>query len=554
VQNNVGLLVVNDLLKEKFIVPSYQRGYRWTERQVLELLQDIEDFRNKSERDEFYCLQPIVVKKQPNNVWEVIDGQQRLTTIYIVLTYFNVRLAEQFQKQLYSISYETRPDSALFLKSIDPAKKDDNIDFHFISRALDTVTKWFHDKQNLVNAFEDALLNKVKVIWYEVENDAESIDIFTRINMGKIPLTNAELIKALFLRRGNFDQPLDQVKLKQMQIATEWDGIEYALQDDNFWFFIHDRPAPYDTRIELIFDLIKGKRPTDDQYNTFHKFNEEFGSNVNIDEVWKGIKDYFLTFRDWYQDPILYHMVGYLVTTGTNIAYLKNSAATRNKTDFIEFLKLEIKKTMRVSLDELTWANKQAMRNTLLLFNIQTLLDNHLSYIRFPFDRYKKENWDLEHIRSRQSEIKNNDDRRRWLRAIVECFSGKASEDEIDDAFLNGLEEFERTVITDVVSLLREKIISDDQFGTLYKNLAGMFGEGTDNDGEDDISNLTLLDATTNRSYKNDFFPIKRRKIIGRDSDGTFVPLCTKNVFLKYYSRPPKDLYRWSKKDAADYR
>ncbi len=55
---------VNDLLKETFFIPSYQRGYRWTQEQVRNLLDDIWKFREASEdesKDVFYCLQPVVV-------------------------------------------------------------------------------------------------------------------------------------------------------------------------------------------------------------------------------------------------------------------------------------------------------------------------------------------------------------------------------------------------------------------------------------------------------------------------------------------------------------
>ena len=61
-------------------------------------------------------------------------------------------------------------------------------------------------KQNIDNEFGADHANNIRVIWYEVsdEEQSSSIDIFTRLNIGKIPLTNAELIKALLLRRGNF--------------------------------------------------------------------------------------------------------------------------------------------------------------------------------------------------------------------------------------------------------------------------------------------------------------------------------------------------------------
>ena len=100
--NQIALKKINDILELNFFIPSYQRGYRWTEQQVNDLLNDIWEFINKpnKQQGEFYCLQPIVVKtctdefvknnqleSEFDNKWyEVVDGQQRLTTIFIILS------------------------------------------------------------------------------------------------------------------------------------------------------------------------------------------------------------------------------------------------------------------------------------------------------------------------------------------------------------------------------------------------------------------------------------------------------------------------------------
>ena len=74
------------MFAKSFYIPSYQRGYRWREQQVKDLLEDIMAFAKKVENKEekgSYYLQPIVLQPQSSNRWDVIDGQQRLTTIYI---------------------------------------------------------------------------------------------------------------------------------------------------------------------------------------------------------------------------------------------------------------------------------------------------------------------------------------------------------------------------------------------------------------------------------------------------------------------------------------
>src|SRR5574344_399726 len=103
-ENTIELKSVGDLHEMNFFIPSYQRGYRWTKEQVEALLNDIDDF-DKRKDGSFYCLQPLVVKEReqatleaikkaqsinqvknlPKGSWSVIDGQQRLTTIHLIL-------------------------------------------------------------------------------------------------------------------------------------------------------------------------------------------------------------------------------------------------------------------------------------------------------------------------------------------------------------------------------------------------------------------------------------------------------------------------------------
>ena len=110
--NNIELREINKLIKENFFIPTYQRGYRWDEKQVIELLNDVREFMHKGniQAGEFYCLQPIVVKKRPDGKYDVIDGQQRLTTFLIIQKFL--------RKKTYHIEYASRANSAEFLNNI----------------------------------------------------------------------------------------------------------------------------------------------------------------------------------------------------------------------------------------------------------------------------------------------------------------------------------------------------------------------------------------------------------------------------------------------------
>ena len=193
-------------IEGKFWVPDYQRGYRWGTTEVELLLNDI--MENREQHGKNYYLQPIVVKTIDKDYYELIDGQQRLTTLYIILSYLWKQRPSVSLR--YEITYATRKETHDYLLNIDLSRKEDNIDFFFIANAFETIEDWFKKKQNsgkdlsdLCRDFYQQLNNKVKVMWYEPEEDVSGIELFTRLNIGRIPLTNSELVRALFLSRNN---------------------------------------------------------------------------------------------------------------------------------------------------------------------------------------------------------------------------------------------------------------------------------------------------------------------------------------------------------------
>ncbi|MEQ9403570.1 MAG: DUF262 domain-containing protein [Cyclobacteriaceae bacterium] len=572
-ENKLILRSIDDLLKEDFFIPDYQRGYRWTPTQVEALLNDIWNFRDSSQeakKDVFYCLQPIVVAHGDNS-WIVIDGQQRLTTIHLILTYLSQMLITRERKN-FGITYQTRPDSESFLNAPDLKRKNENVDYYHICEAYETIENWFKAKGgNYPINFINTLLNSdeegknVKVIWYEV-SEAEKdnhVDVFTRLNIGKIPLTNAELIKAFFLQRGNFEE--QKVSLKQIQIASEWDYIEKVLQQDEFWYFIYDpsNHLKYETRIEYIFDLIHRRTREHEYYYTFYEFvnrADEIKQELNhssIDRLWLEIKQYFLTFEEWFNNREWFHLIGYLVACGKNIDTLKMGAIDKSKEEFKSYLFSQIKLQVNFNVDDLTYGTSkenERIRKVLLLFNIQTLTISNEADMRFPFHRYKSENWDIEHIRS-QTDLGLNSKKQKiaWIRDILNYVTGTSldSDSNID---LEGLEDEKlKEIATLLLNLLQEEEPDNEEFNTVKKEVEVYFKEDDTPEFIDGLGNLALLDERTNRSYKNALFPIKRKTIIENDMIGRFVPICTKNAFLKFYSAKLDDLMHWNASDAESY-
>lgn len=621
--NQIGLKTIGELSGLSFFIPNYQRGYRWTCQQVMDLLNDINEF--DASKDGFYCLQPLVVRlrnekdivtkiHETNKLseireilnksvgkWEVIDGQQRLTTIYIILRCLG-------SNELYSLEYATRGKSREFLLNMDKYDENENIDFYYMAQAGETVNNWLKtdfDKE----AFLDKLKNKVNFIWYE-SVDEDPIKVFTRLNIGKIALTNSELIKALFLNRSNFTgKSTDSLRLRQQEIATEWDKIEYTLQSDEFWLFLHDKGYDRPTRIDFIFDLICNENALDieslnkedekekligtDEYRTFRYFYEYFksshqdGNNAEkkqlqkTERAWQIVKSYFQTFNEWYDDLVLYHYVGFLLAVGSiSIEQLVNFwKAKKDKKEFVRYLKDEIKKAIGDNGTDYQYkengSDKTKCRSLLLFHNIQTVINqNHAqqsndkykigTFYKFPFHLYKLEGWDVEHINSSTNNSEEDDDtRKEWLVNVY------LSADEVTQK--------------DIIKYFDTE--DDGAKGLLFENIKNGIIESIYEDPEvwtpeekNRIWNYALLDSSTNRSYGNAIFSAKRRVIIGKDqgrlipvprvlkngkisvdkeskyATSSFVPPCTKQVFMKYYSSAISKSNYWTKTDAEAYK
>jgi len=565
------LIEIEKLLSNfHFFIPSYQRGYKWDTQQVLDLLNDIYEFANKQKlKDEFYCLQPIVVSEEKSDnenekKYRVIDGQQRLTTIYLILKYLQ-NLKSEFEeikkecekieyfcnfenyeiKEIYYIKYATRNEN--FLKKIhqnyNKDKKYENPDYFYLSNSYEVIMNWFKDKNKQL--FLDTLLHKTKIIWYEVEtkNENEEIRIFTRLNIGKIPLTNAELIKAMLL--------LDVEDYKeQIEFANIWDKIELTFQNDEFWYFLSNKQKGT-TAIDLIFEVLalyykdsynKKKsnerdkihfKQSDDKFS-FYVFDKLLKENEKSRyEIWEDTQKIYRFFVDWYNDKEIYHKVGYIINFNkSNLTKLITEYEKKTKDNFKEYLNETIKDMLKdTTLNNLNYNDKK-VHKVLLLFNIETILQNQNSNHRFKFDKYKckKDSWDIEHIASQT----DNTNKTEWVKTIYKYLKGKELK------FNNAKKE--------------EKIIGS-KYDCIYKIVKKKLNiKELPEELKDNIGNLVILNSEINRSYKNAFFPIKRAVIIEEDSKGNFIPPATKNVFLKQYSNKLSDMMNWNEDDIKSYR
>ena len=372
-------LPIGDLKDYNFAIPrSYQRGYRWrADNEVKKLLKDI----NESETD--YSLQPLILceKDKDNKLYDVVDGQQRLTTILLILG---------DTKQFENFSH-------------------DEIDKNNIKNAKDQIACFM---SSLTKVEKTSFMDKVHqsfFISYIVEGDEDEVrKIFTRVNEGKIPLSSAELLKAWFF-----------TSLPYKDVRDKWNEMEKLLEDDFFFCFINPEPESpryYATRMDYLAELVeiiisgdkKNRRAVENNWEkdknyVFSSLSERYP----VKDVFEKLYSLFTALKSCYDDIDTYNRIGFLINR-------------KNRTDQYEFLvsldnrdlNLEIKSVIGdlESFEQLNYYdNHDKIENILLLFNL-TFYKN-IDY-RFDFRTYQEvrrnSGWTLDHIHAK-NEVQLNE-------------------------------------------------------------------------------------------------------------------------------------------------
>ena len=541
-----------------FFVPSYQRGYRWGKDEVTRLLEDIYQNGEAIDGKSSYCLQPIVVRKNGDR-FELIDGQQRLTTLYLIYKFLQ-DASPFFGEPAFSLTYETREESAQYLKEIDFAKREDNIDFWFIANAFEVIENWFAEDLQIksINFFK-YLKESVKVIWYEIASNEDAISLFTRLNIGRIPLTSAELVKALFLSSGD---NLNIDRRKQEEISLQWDAIERELHDESLWYFLTNASASqYPTRIDLVLDLMSQKGASRDKYFTFFYF-DKLREVQNLDDIWRKIQETFLIMKDWRENHELYHKIGYLIASGDfSLQDIYDLARDKKKDEFRNCLDDAIASSINLSgkngsaknygdLSYETDADK--ISKLLLLFNVESVRQNGEETQWFPFDKYKfkkggSTTWSLEHIHAQRSEgLNKREAQKEWLsrhlRSIESLKATSGDDQQLDQILVN------------MKKAIEDPDLKREDFEEIQSRVFDRLSAKGSIEYMHSISNLALLDSGDNAALSNSTFDVKRNQIIDMDRKGQYIPFCTKMVFLKYYTPSEESqLHFWGQSDRIAY-
>jgi hypothetical protein len=606
-QDQMPMKAFAELKGYTFHIPYQQRGYKWAPQNVRELLKDLWEFVNSDKK--MYCLQPLAVVRSDDKNYVLLDGQQRLTTLFLLYKYLNNN------EDPYTFEFKRDNESGVrwkYLQDIespDKEKVDSNIDFFFINRAYCTIKDWFSEIAKSGNANdiseseEDCTLENVKekfqtllnagkdeksiqLIWYEVENEKQH-EVFRSLNSGKVHLTNTELIKALLLNRvsGLPDGSREEA-------AIQFEMIERAMQDDHFWYMLRSEPTKRgQTRMDLLFNLVA--RTSNEDYEKDFRTSFRWFSDSTTDESlvdkWIKVRHTFLRLKDIYSNIEAYHYIGFLTYEGSQngdknsykpIVKILELHRDTTKRDFINELRKSIRKIMNgfhESIDDFLYydSSKKGLRLLFLLHNIETILERYnklkankdlelkREFEQFPFELLHKQSWDIEHIASQtNSSFKNIQDRSDWLESIRTDYKEYFEGDENDaDSELGNIKK----------KLLQyEKTNSAENFMVLYNAVITYhdkkMGESITEEEKNKVGNLVLLDSHTNRSFHNSLFPRKRRIVIIADGlksaedketgiKSLFIPICTRQCFTKSYSKASNTtMNAWLKSDAEAYR
>lgn len=518
-------------------IPYYQRGYRWRKSEVEALLSDINN------EPDGYCLQPIVLKGST-----IVDGQQRLTTITLIRKYLDIE------------------DSV----ARDLLEADRNgIDKHFIEESKDAIAYAFSPENHLNDRIQDKVafidkLNKCRLILCRLGENENEEDVFMRLNAGKIPLSSSEILKSYYLTAEKHKDECDG-------FLSKWLGIEETLQLDAFYyFFSHDDKKKseryYSSRMDFLLEIYlihKGliekeedrwEKEFDKRYelSPIFAFTIIHKNDIPANDLIDSLENFINVMKLIYDNTELYNLYGFVSCSSCDLLLLLSEISVKNKNDMLkDMARATIKRIDKESLGGLDFNipyQKGMIKDILLLYNAIRSTEYG---IRFDYNAYRNDNYDLEHIHAR-SELKQKRDLQDFCNEVIreykdkdcpkefleefEAFCNDYKEEDSDEQ--NKLELWENCIwVLDCNG--RVERTADDSSSTIGWRY--FFPNGYSDDPADSwrftsIRNLCLLSASVNRSIGNRSFAEKRRRVTEEFLKGAHLPVVTAEIFSVFIS------------------
>lgn len=576
-------------------IPEYQRGYKWTEQQVEQLLKDTHEFETGGDNDLFYCLQNITLVEKDGN-FNVVDGQQRLTTLTLLLSYFN-----EFTLVENKINYSVRETSNKFLQQIttnesnivknvlespnfEAFSKGTNFDYqdiYFMFTALRTIDNWFVENNIDKNAFKTKLLNNVKLIVNRISGIEEQ-ELFMNLNAGRVHLDGSDLIRAILITRvakqemEEYDssEVKNVIRLNERRVRIGWE-----LDEINTWWS-RDEVKSYfksftnvETGEKETIKFNHEKHPINLLYKLYAELKKEKSIRLAMFEtkstdalsLYVSIIDLHRTIKDWFEDREIYHFLGFLFSlrvVNFSKIWEKWNSEKFTRLDFINFLKGEIKKAVfglesNEGAEENSgitfWLNKikdynsetptywkgiPELQKILLLLDIIEHSKEKEKGVPLPFLKplyFKNYKEDEEHIYP-STPFDITEKKFKDLKDPM-----KSIEDYLNK--LNVGYEDDKLIKWDIKNVEWQDFTAEEK----NEKLISLKNEIHQKRPINSIGNLVLLHLSINRGFGNDYYADKRICVINNTENGHYVRQHTLKVFVK--QTESSDLNDWTMQD-----
>lgn len=307
-----------------FKIPNYQRGYKWAvkengnESAVEKLLNDLILAYNEYEKNSkiSYFLQGITVNENGNDII-LIDGQQRTTTLYLLLWCIGKEHIEKI-----NINYEIREESCKFLQDLKEndsdsicGNEDDNQDLHYFKEAIKQIKLILKEKISKQQSFLKFVLDKVEILYINIDKGDKATKIFTMMNGSKATMLPEELIKAEMLRviSYNFDGYSSlkewEINMLRSRYAREWDKWLYWWNKEEVRdFFKIPSHSPMGLLLEYYYNDIEQMKDSKLDFNNFQKLFLDCPKKAKI--CFKKIRDLQKSFEEIFNDYEIFNYLG----------------------------------------------------------------------------------------------------------------------------------------------------------------------------------------------------------------------------------------------------
>jgi len=223
------LNVVNVFENGDYVIPIYQRNYAWRKKEIEQLLTDIDDL-DESNSGKYYLGSLVVNQVQPR-VYEVIDGQQRLTTLFLLLRYLDHPSVER-----NPLKFEAREKSNITISDIKTVMDSKNASLYSeeLVEGYEIIKKYFQSKNtgdNYIKRFRDKITT-VTIVRTQVPQNIDLNHYFEIMNTRGEQLELHEIVKAKILGAIKSENRFSEEDKKDKLIAsTIWDA---CAQMDNY--------------------------------------------------------------------------------------------------------------------------------------------------------------------------------------------------------------------------------------------------------------------------------------------------------------------------------